>query len=136
MPESCQQLTLFKVEGKGNKRCSQQINTQPCKLKMWCFLNKEKSELCMKQHFKYIFAKIIRLSNGMKGNQLCSYMRYFYICSKQNKNLGVFFLGFFVCKYSPFLLAQIAGGCFCSTSTGIPPLSVHFLLVKGLYQES
>lgn len=86
----------------------------------------------MKQHFKYIFVKIIRLSNGMKVNQVCSYVWYFYICSKQNKKN----LGFFVRKYYSFLLVQTAKGWFCSTSTCIPPLAVHSLLVKGLYQRS
>lgn len=96
------------------------------------FFKQGESELCTKQHFKYVFVKIIRLSNGMKVNQVCSYMWYFYICSKQNKKILVFL----VCKYSSFLLAQIAEGCFCSTSIRIPPLSVYYLLVKGLYQET
>lgn len=96
-----------------------------------CFLNKEKSELCMKQHFKHIFVKIIRLWNGMKVNQVCSYA-YFYISSIHFLLLLLFY--FLVWKYSSFLLDQIAEGCFCSTMTGIP-LQVHSLLVEGLYQE-
>lgn len=60
----------------------------------------------MKQHFKYIFVKIIRLSNGMKANQICSYVWYFYICSKQNnnnkkKNLVFFYLEVFFILISP-----------------------------------
>lgn len=90
----------------------------------------------MKQHFKYIFVKIIRLSNGMKVNQICSYVWYFYICSKQNNNNNKKILFFSIWKYSSFLLVQRAKGCFCSTATGIPPLPVYSLLVEGLYQES
>lgn len=50
----------------------------------------------------------------------------------QNKTI----LFFSICKCSSFLLVQMAKGCFCSTGTGIPPLSVHSLPVEGLYQES
>lgn len=58
----------------------------------------------MKQRFKYIFTKIIRLSNGRKINQICSYVWYFYICSKQN-NLGAFwFFGFFFLNLQVFFL--------------------------------
>lgn len=84
----------------------------------------------MKQHFKYVFVKIIRLSNGMKVNQICSYVWCFCICSQQNN------LIFSIYKCSSFLLVQMAKGCFCSAGTGIPPLSVHSLPVEGLYQES
>lgn len=94
----------------------------------------------MKQHFKYIFAKIIRLSNSIEVNQTNSHRWYFHICQTQNICLTIFFacnnLSLLLGYYGPKLLC-----CFCFASTeravlSMKPLPAVDTGLGGLYSHA